>query len=267
MTKRISYSPRRTRILRAVRALGGVAMAALLAAPAQAALVQLTWDGMTVAGSDKIGLFGAPTSNFQSTAYRVTYVFDTQVSYTANTTNGSQDVTGGTFFNTFRPSPLVSASILVNGVTLAIGGSYYGQYFSQSGQGSSGIQAEADPDPALDQGSYPSPYTANLFQRVFRLGNFYGLPFDQPATYAFTAADNPGGNFGFAYRDAQGNILNNTGFGLTPTQLVISTPGGGGGGAVPEPATWGMMILGFGLAGSMLRYAGTGRRARRLSAG
>lgn len=31
------------------------------------------------------------------------------------------------------------------------------------------------------------------------------------------------------------------------------TVGAGGGGAVPEPATWGLMILGFGLAGASMR--------------
>lgn len=34
---------------------------------------------------------------------------------------------------------------------------------------------------------------------------------------------------------------------------VATTVSGGGGGAVPEPATWGLMILGFGGAGSMIR--------------
>lgn len=38
-------------------------------------------------------------------------------------------------------------------------------------------------------------------------------------------------------------------------RLVVTNLGGGGGGAVPEPATWAMMISGFGLVGGTLRRA------------
>lgn len=234
----------------AAATLAGVLFAAQ---PSHAALVELTWDGVTARGVDKIGLFGAPTTDFQSTTYRAVYVFDTSVGFVANPTNGSEEVTGGTFFNPPSPSPVVSAAITVNGVTLNLGASFYGTYYSRTGQGSSAILAEADADPALDQGTYASPYGTTFFQSVFRLGDFYGLPLAMPASYAFTAADNPRGRFSFLALDGQRNILNDTGFDLVPTSLTIGAPAGGGGGPVPEPSTWAMLILGFGVAGAMLR--------------
>ena len=42
-------------------------------------------------------------------------------------------------------------------------------------------------------------------------------------------------------------------FALDDVDVTDLTPTGGGGGAVPEPASWAMMIVGFGAAGAMIR--------------
>lgn len=226
--------------------LAGVATLGLAVAPAHAALVDLTWSGAAT-GNDGLGLFGAPVF-LTRMGYTATYRFDTTVGFSANASNGSNQVEGGSFFDPDRPIPLVSASITINGMTYAVDGDYYSLYFRQSGAGASQlttlVQREIDGNPA--------PFGGELFQRVFRVGDFYGFPLDQGGVLAFDAADNPGGHFSVFNRDGAGNLIGpTTDLSIIPDRLVIALAPGGGG--IPEPTTWAIMISGFGLAGAALR--------------
>ena len=51
----------------------------------------------------------------------------------------------------------------------------------------------------------------------------------------------------------QAFLSENTRQAYSGNQIVASVANTGGPGAVPEPATWAMMIMGFGVAGSLLR--------------
>ena len=79
-------------------------------------------------------------------------------------------------------------------------------------------------------------------------GNEYNLFSVAPATYALYKA-----------RIGAGYLANSVGT-LTVTQRRDTDHGFAPGGAVPEPATWTMMIVGFGGIGALLR-----RRRRRLA--
>jgi hypothetical protein len=228
--------------------LAGVAALGLSAASAHAALVDLTWSGAAF-GNDGAGLFGA-AGPLAGVAYTAVYRFDTEVSFFENGANGTQEVSGGSFFDPDRPSPLVSASLTINGVTFDVTGAFNSQYFRQNGQGASNLSTLAQREiPG------PQPFGGEMFQRVFRLGdNFYGGPdLTAPGAYDFTAADNPGGHFSFFNLDAQGGFVGGiTDLQILPEHLLIAqVPDGGG--AVPEPATWALMLAGLGLAGTMLR--------------
>jgi hypothetical protein len=56
--------------------------------------------------------------------------------------------------------------------------------------------------------------------------------------------------FGFAY--TTNSVLNSFGFETTPGQAITATSAVA---AVPEPATWAMMLFGFGFIGAMMRSA------------
>ena len=215
------------------------------ATSAQAALVDLTWSG-TASGNDGLGLFGAAGA-LTGVAYTATYRFDTTVGFSQNNTNGSDQVEGGSLFDPDRPIPLVSASLTINGITFGVDGDYYSLYFRQSGEGASQLTTLAQR--GID--GNPAPFGGELFQRVFRPGNFYGRPLDQPGAFDFTASDNPGGHFSFFNRDAMGNLDGpNTDLSIIPDHLVVALAPSG---AVPEPATWALMLGGFGLTGAALR--------------
>lgn len=55
--------------------------------------------------------------------------------------------------------------------------------------------------------------------------------------------------FGYAY--TSGSTLNTIGFQNTPATTITATTAAGG--AVPEPSTWALFILGFGLIGAAMR--------------
>lgn len=239
---------------RGVLAVASVALASAAAiAPAEAAnLVRLDWTGTILfGGNDNLNLFGLQNIDLTGRAYTASYVYDTSVNFVENLTDSTQSVSGGTFFNPFRPSPLVSASITVNGITVAVGGSFFSTYFTQSGLGVSGILTDAIADANLDQGSFPSRHSGQIFNTARRLDNGFALPLDQAATYTFDASVNVSNSaFRFLTRDAQDNILGASGFGLRPERLVIAQLTAG---AVPEAGTWAMLIAGFGVVGAAAR--------------
>lgn len=78
----------------------------------------------------------------------------------------------------------------------------------------------------------------------------YGIPVGT-LLYTHTAYDNP--RFGGSMYSERGPVN----YTFRITQLGVA--------AIPEPATWAMLIVGFGLSGSALRQT-RGRSARRLSA-
>ena len=74
-------------------------------------------------------------------------------------------------------------------------------------------------------------------------GDEYNLFSDNASTYELYRA-----------RSGVGYLANSTGSLIAAVQPPPqNSPLGGGGGGVPEPSTWAVMILGFGLTGSVLR--------------
>lgn len=207
----------------------------LLAAPVSAAFVTLTWTGETdFFGNDGLGIFVPAGPVPQGTPYTATYVYDTSISFQANPIIGAEVVEGGVFFNPARPVPLVSAAVTINGSTLDMDGGYDSHYLRQSGQGASQISTLAQ---RLIDGN-PQPFGGELFQRIFRGGDFYGLPLELPGEFAIDASDNPGGEVLFFNRDALGNLDGpTTQIRLIPSHLSITS--------VPEPGSLALVISGL----------------------
>lgn len=202
----------------------GILLLPTIVPSASAELVDLTWTGTTLLGNDGMGLFGPAGAVPAGTPYVARYRFDTSIGFSENATNGSQQVDGGTFFNPARPVPLVSADVKINGFVVAGNGDYDSLYFRQTGQGASQISSLAEREPG-------GPVGGELFQRVFRVGNFYSLPLDLPGEFDFDANDNPGGEFLQFNTDAQGVIVGpTTQIGLVPAHLSITL-------VVPEPGS------------------------------
>lgn len=114
----------------------------------------------------------------------------------------------------------------------------------------------------------PTTYFVDRGTVTFGPSNQYA-GFASPTTISYSNGDNfiglratSGADvfYGFAY--TTGDVLNSYGFETTSGATITATVSGAPAGAVPEPASWALMLTGFGLAGSAMRLR---RRSVRLA--
>ena len=207
-------------------ALACAALGALVSTSAFADIVTTTYTG-TVIGTDYAGYFGVAGSDLSNATFTATYVFDTNHS-------GSTQWSGT--FNTFTngigvKSPAISASLAINGQTLAFTANqfYYSQLLAQD-RASGHFQSEAD--------------VHSMSGAIWQ--NFIYTD-DPNAPYNLTSLTTP-----FSYTLNTQSIYDNSSlfqYGSDSLTLLSTTVTLAG--AVPEPSTWAMMLLGFAGIGFM----------------
>lgn len=223
-----------------------VAAGLLTGAPASASSMIATFEGTVVSGWDAAGVFGKPGSDLAGLAYVQGFTYDTSLGarFTSAT---SDEVLGGTVIGT--ASPITDAWITINGVTHHQGVGYYGD--AATSQTTGRIQEVNDgfwgsfEERSLG-GMTVSPLPpASLdvaFSRIVSLSGC-GVSLNCGGASAFIDVDDPST---FAYYAA-----------FNPTSVTVASATGG----VPEPTSWALMILGFGLAGGALRLRPHSSRA------
>jgi len=207
---------------------------------AAAAPVTYTYSGTVDVGADDFGLFGGGQLN--GAAFTAVFTRDDDLAHPDYVFQGD---TGSsvTNFEDFRP---VTAVLTINGVAFDIaGGGFQNQY-------DDGVY-EAFSHHATVDGAFLN--MGGGLQGTFApLSGFNYLAGPDYRTLASIDLDDaPGffltGAFEYVVRDVEGRTFAN----LRPTRLTVSPDPGGPVGAVPEPSTWAMMIMGFGGVGSILR--------------
>lgn len=200
---------------------------AACATTADATIFTVTETGTIIGGGNSYGTgaeFGAASADaLVGMAFSVTYRFDTDMGTVVNNAFGSQFYGVG------------SAAITINGVTNTIVGL---PYLSTS--------SRANLDPA-----WGAPFASQLYNVVEpeEMGDFVedylalasplaATGLTAPLFYRTTAAD--------SYYDMYAQI------GGTHVRGTIDTLSANGG-AVPEPASWAMVLIGFGAIGGMMR--------------
>lgn len=223
---------------------------ALTSASASAAIMSATYEGYVTDGVDAGGVFTTPGGNLAGQPFVLNYVYDTSygvapTSYGFAQTDGAGDM---------QPTPVTSMSLSILGTTKTAKLSDYGEFAN------TGIVYW--PNFPVAGPNFPTKnyvyHSVNADLHTSFLGAIFSddpIPgdIDTPFTIhaasgyaAFTQFSLPGGNAPYGHY-----IINARSQTLKVVRLArpdIDTPG-----AVPEPATWALMILGFGAAGSMLR--------------
>jgi hypothetical protein len=200
-------------------ALACAALGALVSTSAFADIVTTTYTG-TVIGIDYAGYFGTAGSNLSNAPFTATYVFDTNLGSTKYN-NGKVAYNNGFNLNT----PAISASLAINGETFTFttNGLYYSQLLAQNLATSGNFQSNAQ---------VHSISGADLQNYIYT---------NDPNAPNLTSLTTP-----FSYTlNTQYSYENSTLFQYGSDNLTLLSTTVTLAGAVPEPSTWAMMLLGF----------------------
>jgi hypothetical protein len=202
---------------------------------ASAEIVYVTYSGTVVAGSDLIGIFGTPGSSLAGYAYTTSYIFNTSVG----------TIQSDPFYNTAyggigyaQPSPSLGAVLTINGVSFAVGGASFGQLYG------------------IDFGDFSRSYDfagdalgtiagRSVFNQMSDPSRTIPVSINTPFTYTATSGGQGQALIYINPLNGAGDLID-----LAPTTETVSVPG-----AVPEPSTWAMMLLGFAGLGFVFRHS------------
>jgi hypothetical protein len=214
-------------------ALGAVAIFLTGARPSAAAIVQVTIVGFLEGGNGPNGLFYYQSASAHPTIpgrepanYNVTmdFTFDTSLGHSTTSTLAGGGIAEAIDWQPSQGglSPLLSANLSVFGNIYDLTGGNFLYNRSPATAPSVSIGSSS--------GSFSSTY--------FSLPEVYsGRPFLLTDSFPFTLRFDPTGDV------ALPNGLGGTGYFAFARQIVT----------VPEPATWGLLVLGFGTLGAVLR--------------
>jgi hypothetical protein len=219
----------------------GAAVAALVATSASADIITFTWTGKVQSGVDKLKMFGtSATANMANKTFTATYVYDTLLGFVGGSQAGDPSTV----------SPLVSAQITINGKTISIGGAFHSGFAADKDQDSSEFTTAQD---------FDGIYHVTLQNQVFSydVTRPYGDPSFNDLDVDLNSAENTS-LFGSIYSFIEKDQVAGSGFEhlfllnqhLTINRQIVTPPPPA---SVPEPASWAMMLGGFGLIGGALR--------------
>lgn len=197
--------------MRILAVLAGAAVASFAVSQANAAIVDIVWTGTVLDGTDTLGLFGAAGASLADVSYSANYRFDTSTTDPAQP--GEEDTRGGAFNSgTDGPSPLVGASITINGVSVDVLQGFFDDYLRRSRSDSSIIFTEAEGQTGANN------FTNILFNRASRSDNGYPFGLDTAFALIFGADDTTDGLFQRSNADGTAFFQAH----LRPTSVTVS---------------------------------------------
>lgn len=213
----------------------GTAAALLLgAAPAAAVVKVATYSGTLAAGQDHTGVFGPAGGDLSGAAFVARFTYDKALGGTRSSDGSTFDYSYGGAIDG-NGSPILSASLTINGVTKTLAGDYFGVAYT--------ITTPFTEHYAVDYIDTPQLF---VHSRIYIEGHPLGAPWSLDQNFGPAPVSGASGNFEiyrFDYTTGQGEWADGAIDG-TATYWVQG---------VPEPASWALMIAGFGLIGAAQR--------------
>ena len=221
------------------------ALSVAAARPADAAVYVTTWTGTLVNGFDRTGEFGQINRTLDGLAFTAVFTLDDSAPNARRSLSpGYSTINGGPNFGT--PFTPLTANLTIAGHTLHFGEAANANYEGSYGQAKGVVGHNYnDYEDQVGGGFRNNSYIrADVTSTTV---NF--LTASDPRT-PFVASG-PGLTFdgGFSINNnALGHVAYSD-FVITRVESVLQPQAG----AVPEPASWALMIVGFGAAGAILR--------------
>lgn len=202
---------------------------------AHAAILTVTYARTVASGTDSSGVFGLAGQSLAGLDYAAVFHVDTARGSRFYSPPGLDSVIGGD--DQGNESPSLGVTLTINGVAFAFNGLNLGLQSNYAAR--SEIASYAN-DLAQNGG-----FNASFIGNAIAVAD---LPYDMETPYSGTGTRSSGGftnNFQIAF--GPGNLMTQFASGrLSPTSVSVQV-------GVPEPATWGLMIAGFGLVGVTMR--------------
>lgn len=216
--------------------LATLAVALSVGVSAQATVLVATYTGtVAFAGYDTTGEFGAPASDLTGLPFTATFTYDTSLGDRQLSPGVGDGVVGGPALG--FTNPLLDSTLTIKSVTAHFPGNSYAQALAQTNS----IQH-------VVRGFVPDrPIGPNNFTRFELAAVTDGTPPDINFTFGPVGARGNGYFEIFDYDDDGFFRIFANG------QLNVATISVLSGSEVPEPATWTIMIAGFGVIGAAHR--------------
>jgi hypothetical protein len=214
-----------------------------IAQPASAAILELTSTGTLKDGFDQSGRFGTANTDLTGMAYSLVEYFDTSLGLHTDRGALGDNIVGGTGSVTGAPG-LASAILTINGISATIYGDFFSYLIASPGATSTGyVSSQAEVGNVETTASVVLNLNPTVILPLYSVfDTFHG---------DCLGADHCAGGFLFAQTSGSPNVVHYDDHGafVVESYDLRTLPRT----AVPEPATWAMMIVGFGLVGATLR--------------
>ncbi len=249
----IARSAGMTHAAAAIASIAVAAALALSASSANATTIKATYRGAITAGFDDTGVFG---SIGDLTGQDVTAVYLTNYNaFGASHASGSHlsFILGGPGYS--GADIVTTATVTINGHTLSVGGTFFGEGAQFKLTPAFGLAAEVyhESDDFYVDG--PLTHHALAYSGISSLvhGFVTSADYRTPLTYALQGGDGSFGGFFDQVSDPGGHILQTASGDFAPGSVTIA--------AVPEPSVWLLLLTGFGGLGWAMRRNRADHRA------